>query len=231
METIGLAQLHNADCFEVLEQLPDKSIDAVITDPPYMFGAASVSGTNNAKVSRFGDLLNQSYFYREIIQKCERVLVPNGCIWMLFNWRGLPVLMKGVVEAGRNLESLLVWDKEWIGPGGNVGLRPSYEVCGLIPFGEFALPNRGLPDIWRHKWSSIKPNGHPAEKPETLMQQLVKETPGATILDPFMGSGTTGVAAVKQGRNFIGCEIEPQYYDTAKARIDAAQAQGDLFGT
>ncbi len=218
-------ELHLGDCLEIMQTLEDESVDAVITDPPYMFGAASTSGgSGNAKISKFGDLLNQSYFYREIINVCERVVVPDGCIWMFSNWRGFPVMMKAVVEADQSIASVLVWDKCWIGPGGMVGLRPSYELVILIPFGTFALPNRGLPDIWRHKWASKKPH-HPAEKPLSLLKQMVSETPGDTILDPFMGSGTTGVACVQTGRNFIGIEIEPKYYEIAEKRIAEAQLQ------
>ena len=220
--------LHLGDCLEYMRTMPDKSVDAVITDPPYMFGAASVSGNGNSKISKFGDLLNQSYFYKEIIQQCERVLNPNGCIWMFINWRGLPVIMKAAVESGKSIESLLVWDKEWIGPGGNVGLRPSYEMAVLIPFGEFALPNRGLSDIWRSKWSSIKPNGHPAEKPEKLIKRLVFETPGRVYFDPFMGSGTTGAACVSLEKDFIGCEIDPDYFAIAERRIKQAQEARQL---
>ena len=137
--------------------------------------------------------------------------------------------MKGVADAGASIESLLVWDKEWIGPGGPIGLRPSYELVALIPFKKFALPNRGLPDIWRHQWSSTKPNGHPAEKPESLLRELVRETPGRSVLDPFMGSGTTGVACRNLGRKFVGIEIEPKWFDIACKRIDQAQRQRQLF--
>lgn len=204
---------------EIIPDMDEGTVDAVITDPPYGFGAASVSGTAVSKVSRFGDLLNQSYFFREIVSQSERVCSPNGCLWMFTNWRGLPVVMKGVVDAARHIESVLVWDKCWIGPGGPIGLRPSYEMTVLVPFGKFALPNRGLPDIWRSKWSSHKPNGHPSEKPIDLMHRLVNETPAQVVLDPFMGSGTTLLAAKQTGRRAIGIEIEEKYCEIAANRL------------
>ena len=70
---------------------------------------------------------------------------------------------------------------------------------------------------------------HPTQKPVSLMRQLISETKGQAILDPFMGSGTTGVAAVQMGRDFIGIEREPKYFDIACRRIEQAQRQGDLF--
>ena len=152
------------DCLEVMRGIPDGVVDLVVTDPPYMFGALSYSGPANKKISGWGDLLNQSYFYREILNEVSRLLKRDAAIWMFSNWRGMPVMFKGVAESRNYIESMLVWDKQWIGPGGPVGLRPSYELVLLIPRGKWVLPNRGLPDIWRHKWAAFMPN-HPAEKP------------------------------------------------------------------
>jgi site-specific DNA-methyltransferase (adenine-specific) len=222
-EVIGNATLYLGDCLEILPTL--EKVDAVITDPPYVFGLGSLSA---GKTTGFGDVMNQFVFMREIVQQARAACKKDAALWMFMNWRGLPVLMRGVADAGEKIESLLIWDKCWIGPGGNVGLRPSYEVCAFIPFGDFAIPNRGLPDIWRHPWSSQKPNGHPAEKPESLLIELVKETPG-DIIDPFMGSGTTGAACINQGRKFTGIEIEPNYFQIACERIENAQRQQRMF--
>ena len=163
--------------------------------------------------------MNQAVFFAHVFRTFRACMVKDGAIWCFINWRGLPVLMKGATDAGCVIDSLLVWDKCWIGPGGSRGLRPSYELCALIPFGNFALPNRGLADIWRHQWSSTKPSGHPAEKPISLLFELVKQSPGPTILDPFMGSGTTLVAAKQLGRKAIGIEIEEKYCEIAAKRL------------
>ena len=130
-----------------------------------------------------------------------------------------------------SIESLLVWDKEWIGPGGMRGLRPSYEMVALFAGEDFSIEDRGLPDIRRAKWSSIKPHGHPAEKPEDLISWLVQIStkPGGVVVDPFMGSGTTGAAAVKVHRPFVGVEMDPEWFDIACRRIEEAQRQGDMF--
>ena len=88
--------------------------------------------------------------------------------------------------------------------------------------------------IWRWKSQSINggdPKFHPTQKPEGLMRWCIGYVPepAQTVLDPFMGSGTTGVAAVQMGRDFIGIEREPKYFDIACRRIEQAQRQGDLF--
>ena len=132
---------------------------------------------------------------------------------------------KAACDIGWPIESVLVWDKCWIGPGGSKGLRPSYELVALWAMPDFKLENRGLYDIQRFKWSSIKPHGHPAEKPEALMEWIISEAtnPGETVVDLFMGSGTTGVACVNTGRNFIGMELDLGYFEVAKKRIEDAQ--------
>jgi site-specific DNA-methyltransferase (adenine-specific) len=115
----------------------------------------------------------------------------------------------------------MVWDKEWIGPGGQRGLRPSYELVALWAMPDFAIADRSIYDIQRFKWSSHKPNGHPAEKPEGLMQFCIEHgaPDGGVVLDPFTGSGTTGVACLRTGRRFVGIEIDAGYYRVACDRI------------
>jgi site-specific DNA-methyltransferase (adenine-specific) len=219
-----MINLIHGDCIDVMKEMSKGSVDGVITDPPYSFGAASVSGNGNTKIGKWADLLNQSYFYRELLIEFQRICVPDGCVWMFSNWRGLPVMMKAIAETGNSLASVLVWDKATIGPG-MVGLRASYELVLLVPFGDFQIPNRSLPDIWKHPWSSAKPHGHPSEKPESLMSKIVMETPGKDFIDPFMGSGTTGVACVQNDKNFIGIEIDDKYFCEAKSRIENAEKQ------
>ena len=82
------------------------------------------------------------------------------------------------------------------------------------------------------KWSSIKPNGHPAEKPVALMEFLIKNStqPGDVVFDPFMGSGTTGEAAMGLDRRFVGFEQDPQWFDVACRRIEQSQRQVKMFG-
>ena len=122
----------------------------------------------------------------------------------------------------------MVWDKQWIGPGGPRGLRPSYELVALFGGVGFAIKDRGLPDVQQFPVGSYKANGHPAEKPVSLMDFLVKHTPGI-VLDPFLGSGTTGVSAMRAGRQFIGIEQDEKWFDIACSRIEEAQKQAALF--
>lgn len=222
-------RMYHGDCVEILTEIPSASVDAVITDPPYSINTKS---DGDGKLSPWGDLCNAAGFYRQWIGECRRTLKPTGCLWSFMSWRSLATFQKAACDLGWPIESLLVWDKGWIGPGGSVGLRPSYELVALWAGASFRVPDRGVPDVQRFKWSGQKPTGHPAEKPIALIEWIIR-TSGlsapAVVLDPFSGSGTTACAARKAGLSFIGCEIDSGWAESSVRRIDAELAQGRLF--
>jgi DNA modification methylase len=228
VEKIGLATLYLGDCREIIGELEARSVAAVITDPPYGINTKS---DGSAKLSPWADLCNAAFWYADWLTSCRRLVGADGCVWSFLNWRSIPTFQKAACDMRWSIESLLVWDKEWIGPGGMRGLRPSYEMVALFAGEDFSIEDRGLPDVRRAKWSSIKPHGHPAEKPEDLISWLVQIStkPGGVVVDPFMGSGTTGAAAVKVHRPFVGVEMDPGWFDIACRRIEEAQRQGDMF--
>ena len=220
-----MTAVENTDALDWLRSLPDASVDAVVTDPPYVIGAVS-AGNIGAKSGGWADMMNSALWFSAWYAEAWRVLKDDGCFWTFCNWRSLPVVMRSALDAKMPITSLLVWDKEWIGPGGPKGLRPSYELVALSAKPGFAIPNRGLPDIWRHKTGGHKPNGHPAEKPVGLVERILRESgldPDALVIDPFTGSGTTGVASANLGLNFRGSEAESQWCDLANRRIDEAR--------
>lgn len=226
--TIGNATLYHADCLEAINEIPPLSVRAVVTDPPYSINTKS---DGSGKLNPWGDMVNSAFWYAEWFRRVRSRLTPDGCMWTCLNWRSLVTFQKAACDVGWPIESLLVWDKKWIGPGGTVGLRPSYELVALFANDDFAISDRGLPDVQAFKWSSLKPNGHPAEKPVELARFLIEHStrPGDTVLDVFMGSGTTGEAALLSGRRFIGCELDPTWFRVSCSRLEAAQAQGRLF--
>lgn len=223
VERIGDATLYHGDSLEILPTLP--LVGAVITDPPYGINTKS---DGSGKLSPWGDLVNSAYWYAAWIGEVRKRLTPDGCLWTCLNWRSLVTFQKAACDLGWPMESLMVWDKQWIGPGGLRGLRPSYELVALFGNPGFAIADRGLPDVQQFPVGSHKPTGHPAEKPIALMDFLVKHSPG-TVLDCFMGSGTTGVAAVRAGRPFIGIEQDERWFDSACRRIEQAANQQTLF--
>lgn len=217
-----MIQLMQGDCLELMKDIPDGSVDMVLTDPPYMINTKS---TGSGKLNPWADYCNASFWYVEWIRQSRRILKDTGCLWSFLNWRSFVTFQKASCDINWPIESLLVWDKCVMGTGGVRGLRPSYEFVALWAMPDFKIENRGLHDIQRFKWSSARPHGHPAEKPVDLMKWLVEQStkPGDTVCDLFMGSGTTGEACVLMGRSFIGMELDQGYFETAKKRIEEAQ--------
>ena len=214
--------LYLGDCLEVLPSLGTVEWDLVATDPPYIVAVnSSAYGKNNP----WADMVNAAWWFAQWMRQCRRILKPTGALWSFMNWKSLPIYQKAAFEADWKIESVLVWDKEWIGPGGSVGLRPSYEMVGLFPGDKFSIEDRGIPDIRRCAWSSFKPNGHPAEKPMALMRWLLEISGAASVVDPFMGSGSTIAAAVELGIPAVGIELDPGYFEIARKRIEQAQMQ------
>ena len=230
VETIGAATLYLGDCREVLAELRTGTVAAVITDPPYGINTKSDGG---GKLSPWADLCNSALWYADWLASCRRLTHSDGCVWSFLNWRSMVTFQKASCDIQWPIESVLIWNKDWIGPGGPKGLRPAYEMVALFAGDAFALADRSLRDVQTFPWSSMKPNGHPAEKPEDLMQWLVKIStkPDDLVADLFMGSGTTGAACARLGRRFLGVEIDERWFDIACRRIEQAQRQSDMFGT
>ncbi len=213
----GGITIYHGDCQEILPHL--SGAELVLTDPPYVFGIASTA--QEGKAGGWGDLMNSASFFAGVLRELHRLTANRGgAAWLFCSWRSFPVMARASYEARWPITSLMVWDKEWIGPGGMVGLRPSYELAALFAADGFHIPDRGIPDIVRSKWASARPHGHPAEKPINLMRRLIAIS-GATpmVLDPFMGSGTTLAAAKSMGRQAIGIEIEERYCEIAAKRL------------
>lgn len=216
--------IYHGDCLDVLPTLRSSSVAAVVTDPPYVIGAVS-AGNMASKSGGWGDIMNSALWFTAWYREVDRVLHSTGCFWTFLNWRTMPVVMRAASDARLPITSMAVWDKEWIGPGGEQGLRPAYEMFALLAQPEFAIPDRGVNDVWREKWASHKPHGHPAEKPEKLVRRIltVSATEGL-VVDPFMGSGTTAEAAHALGLPFVGIEAEESWCEIAANRL----AQGVL---
>lgn len=213
-----LNYIDNIDCLEGIKSIPDNSIDCIITDPPYMINNYS---SMKGKIDPWADWVNAAYWYTEWMGEAKRVLKDNGCMWVCLNWRSMVTFQRAACSIDWLPESLLVWDKDWIGPGGQKGLRTCYELVMLFAKPDFKIPDRSLRDIQTFKWSSTKPHGHPAEKPEAMMRWLIEHStePGAVVLDLFTGSGTVPAACLQTGRNFIAFEMNPDWCKIAQQRI------------
>lgn len=223
VEKIGNATLYQGDCLEILPTLG--SVDAVITDPPYSI-PTQVAQTRDVTRS-VGDLSMIEASFRMLFDLTLARTGSRGRHFVFADGTSYPVIFRAMF--GKANSALLVWDKGRIGMGRE--FRKSHELL-LHAWGAdtpiAAADGVGYADILKCDPLSSDERVHPAQKPVALLASLLRVC-GDTVLDPFMGSGSTGVACLQTGHNFIGIEIEPRYFDMACERIGRAHAQGQLF--
>jgi len=216
-----LVTLYHGDAFDILPDLPAGSVDHVVTDPPYILAAGS-SSTRGSKTGGWADMMNASHWFSGWYRHAKAATRHTGSIWTFGNWRSIPVMMRAAIDADLATTSLLVWDKDWIGPAGPQQLRTQHEMCMVLTREGFRQHDRSQGDVLRIRASSSKPTGHPAEKPVGLMRRIVELTgcpTGGTILDPFAGSGTVSVAAKAEGVRTVAVEAEERWCEVAAKRL------------
>lgn len=216
---IGDATLYLGDCLEILPTLP--KVDAVITDPPY--DAMTHDGAILDDAIDFKPLQSVDLLAAAVRGVCDKWCVCFCSLEMLFEYKR--AVGESWVRAG-------LWDRVINMPQIS-GDRPAQGGEGIAIFhapGKKQWNGGGKAAIYRYAVERGQKE-HPTQKPSALMQELVGlfSNTGETILDPFMGSGTTGVACANLGRKFIGIEIDKKYFDIACERIDQAQKQKRLF--
>ena len=203
---IGRATLYLGDCRDILPTLP--KVDAVVTDPPY----------------GLGDKLSTT----PGVGKWGKLHITGGHAWDAHT----PDNIEQVIAAGTDA---IVWGGNYFDLPPRRGWLLWDKIVREFTSGHAEMAWTTLDQPVRafnyaHAQLASEGKEHPTQKPIPLMKWCLGFLPDAqTILDPFMGSGTTGVAAVQMGRDFIGIEREPKYFDIACKRIEQAQRQGDLF--
>lgn len=225
-EQIGLATLYLGDCREIAPQLPRPA--ALISDPPYGIGYVH-SGHVRGQAAAIG--MTRSANERGAIPIVGDDKPFDPAIWIGAADR---VLLWGADRFRLRLPdtgTLLCWDKsEGRGPK-DTFIDGEFAWCNWRePRNTFSLLWKGLACDKRGENNGLR--YHPTQKPLRLMRWCIERAAvqlGAEILDPFMGAGSTGVAAIQLGFRFVGIEIEPRYFDVACRRIEEAQRQGDLL--
>ena len=207
IETIGNATLYLGDCRDILPTLP--KVDAVITDPPY--GIGFKYDTHDDDPNAWFDLMNQ------VVPLCKAaapfVIMPACAIKRLGWW-----------YANHHPEWIVVWHKGSPGHASTVGFN-DWE-----PHVVWGRPKRPMHDHFSTP-CGFDDSGHPCPKPMAYAKWLVARCSASdsVVLDPFMGSGTTGAACADLGRRFVGIEMDAKYFDIACRRIEDAQRQGRLI--
>lgn len=244
--TIGDCRLILGDALNVLTDLDADSVSAVITDPPYCSGAATEAHKGSAthqglraetiKGGRFtwfaADNMTTSglvWLMRGIAVEAARVVNDEGSMLAFCDWRMAINLAPAMESGGWRMRNLCIWDKGHFGLG--TGFRPQHEMIIHLTKRAPVFHHAGYGNVIDCPRTGRAEQEHPTEKPIGLMRALIDVTApiGGIVLDPFMGSGSTGVAAVAAGRKFIGVEVLPDNFDIACRRISDAYKNPDLF--
>lgn len=235
-------EILHGDALQVMATMPDASIDAVITDPPYCSGGfteatrtqASGQGLRSETIRSVGWFMGDKmgtggliFLLRAIAFESIRLLRGSGSLLVFSDWRMTPNLAPAIESAGLRYQNMVIWDKGSAGLG--TGFRAQHEV--ILHF------THGTPEYHDFRTGNVikcprigADRDHQTEKPVSLMEQLVRVVcpPGGTVLDPFGGSGSTIVAANNLGRHGIGIERSIEHVETARRRI-ATETQPPLI--
>lgn len=237
IEQIGECTLYNGDCLEVMAGLDP--VDHVISDPPYEARMQELHAKTKLRRTD-GGAQRKAIDFSSIKDIRDPFLDRVRCLnrgWLLAfcNVEGVGEWRSAILQRSLKFKTTCIWVKPDATPKLN-GQGPAlgYECCTTTWCGKgHAKWNAGgKRGVYSHLTNQRDRDGrHPTEKPVPLMRELLTDftNPGETILDPFMGSGTTGVACARMGRRFIGIELDPKYFDVACERIQRAYDQADMF--
>lgn len=228
-------QILHGSCYDHMKTLEDESIDTILTDPPYGMDFQS----NRAKDGpRHKKIVSDDKVDPEWIKESYRLLKPGGAFIMFCDWKTSCEWRFHIEESKFKLKSQVIWNRMHHGTGDLTGsFAPMHDVIWYATKGR-RIFNKANPydtrpkSVLSHKRPSPSEDyGHPTVKPVGLLRELIKGTDDGTdgiVLDPFLGSGSTAVACIKEDRKYIGIEIEKEYIDIAVKRVyDASMIMSD----
>ena len=215
--------IYNEDCIKGMSKLKDNSIDLIVTDPPYLMDYKT--NRRNDKGHDFckaiiGD--NDEDLIKSFIKESYRVLKDNSAMYVFCNSNRIDFFKKEIETAGFKIKNIIVWVKNnWTAGDLKASFGKQYEFIILANKGRAFFNGKRLSDVWEFDKVVGKNQLHQNQKPLELIERMILKhsKPGGLVLDPFMGSGTTGVACIKHGRKFIGYELDKRYFEIAEKRI------------
>lgn len=242
-----MIKLLKGNCLDLLRQLEPGCADLVLIDPPYSSGGLFAGDRKASTTAKYtdndfngasrlpafsGDNMDQrsfTAFMRWVCSELRQKTREGGILETFVDWRNLPAMTDAVQMAGWVWRGVVVWDKG-ISRNQPGRFRNDCEFVVWCSNGDLPIDwkaakgTKAMPGVYHVPIVAPKQRFHQTEKPVELLESLLAIcTPGGTVLDAFMGSGSTGVAAVKTGRSFIGMELSDQYFDTATKRIQEAE--------
>ncbi|ERK05972.1 Adenine-specific methyltransferase [Serratia fonticola AU-AP2C] len=201
---------------QVMAGFPSNSIDFVLTDPPYLVGYTDRSGRSIANDK-------SDEWVKPAFREMFRVLKPDSLAVSFYGWNRVDTFMSAWKQAGFRVVGHMVFTKPYASKSAFVGYQ--HECAYILAKGRPAVPAQPSSDV--QPWEYTGNRHHPTEKPVSILQPLIESftQPGAIVLDPFAGSGSTCVAAAQAGRRYIGIELLAQYHTIGQQRLYRLRAQ------
>ena len=215
-------KLYQGDCLKIMGGIKDKSVDLIVTDPPYLMNYQS---NRRKKEDRFDKIKNDKGNYmliQDYLEECHRIMKDNTAIYCFCSWHNID-FFKNEFEKHFKLKNILVWNKNNHGTGDLKGsYAPKHEFILFGHKGRTLLREKRIADVIDCPKISSNKLTHPTEKPQDLLEIFIKQSSdvGSIIFDGFMGTGSCGIAAKKLNRNFIGIELDEKYFNIAKDRLE-----------
>lgn len=206
----------NADCFNEMKLITNESIDLVVTDPPY--GITLKPQRSEAKFHKESIINDDNLDWVDDFSN-ELFRISKNVVYVFCSYQKYDIFKQSLEKSGFIIKNCIVWDKMWFGMGNNY--RPNHEFIILAIKTKFKTKSNNLENILRFRRMSGQKMVHPTEKPVSLLEVLIKESSdeGDVILDPFAGSGSTGLACKNLNRKCILIEKEEKYYNIIKERL------------
>lgn len=213
-------RVHCCDALALLNALPSGSVDCVLTDPPY--GVGSQVSARRSPEERFKEIANVDILDATWLPQAYRAMKATSALYVFAKWVNVGEWKNEIVRAGFTVRNCIIWDKKGHGTGDLFGAyAPQYEMILFAVKDSHKLRGTRPTDIIRYP--KVQPQNllHPYEKPVGLLEQLIRNStdPGALIVDCFCGSGTTLLAANKNGRAYMGCDVALEYVELARQRL------------
>lgn len=234
------------DSLEVMRRIPSNSVELIVTSPPYNLRNSTGNGMKDGRGGKWANAaLQKGYSHHEdampheeyvrwqrsCLRQMLRIIPNNGAIFYNHKWRVQGGILQDRQDIVKNfpVRQIIIWRRKG-GLNFNPGyFLPTYEVIYIIAKPDFKLLPKAnaVGDVW--EFTQDMNNKHPAPFPLMMIDRIVSSTSAEIVLDPFMGSGTTALAALKNSRNYIGIDISPDYCSMAERRIEIESAQWKII--
>ena len=218
-----LNKIYNEDCIEGMKNISDNSIDLIVTDPPYL--VKYKTGRRKDKSHKFTkEILNDDneQLLKDYIKECHRIMKNDTAMYMFCSSNKVD-FFKQELEKYFTIKNMIIWVKNNHTAGDlQSAFGRKYEIVFLVNKGRSKFNGTRLTDVWEFKRVAGKGQLHQNQKPVEMIEQCIEKhsNENDVVFDGFMGSGTTAIACINTNRNYIGFELDEEYYETSIKRIN-----------